>query len=85
MGFFPIGEHIFLISDLFMDIESAIWNYFFPLLVGSRLMSCNIVNYLIFLTGKILFDLMDNILMGIILFPLSMGFDLQNMGFLDYP
>ena len=32
---------------------SSIWNYFSSLLVGSRLMSCNIVNYLTFLTGKI--------------------------------
>ena len=32
---------------------SSIWNYFSPLLVGSRLMSCNILNYLTFLTGKI--------------------------------
>ena len=32
---------------------SFIWNYFFPLLVGSRLMSCNIVNYLTFITGEI--------------------------------
>ena len=32
---------------------SSIRNYFFLLLVGSRLMSCNIVNYLTFLTGKI--------------------------------
>ena len=32
---------------------SSIWNYFSPLLVGSCLMSCNIVNYLTFLTGKI--------------------------------
>ena len=31
----------------------SIWNYFFPLWVGSRLMSCNIGNYLTFLTGKI--------------------------------
>ena len=63
---------------------SSIWNYFFPLLVGSRLMSCNIVNYLTFLTDKIYLDLLDNILLWIILFPLSMEFDLQNMGFLDY-
>ena len=48
-------------------------------------MSCNIVNYLTFLIDKIQFDLLDNILLGIILFPLSIGFDLQNMGFLDYP
>ena len=32
---------------------SSIWNYFFSLLVGSRLMSCNTVNYLTFLTDKI--------------------------------
>ena len=32
---------------------SSIWNYLSPLLVRSRLMSCNIVNYLTFLTGKI--------------------------------
>ena len=32
---------------------SSIWNYFSLLLVGSRLMSCNIVNYLTFLTCKI--------------------------------
>ena len=32
---------------------SSIRNYFFPLLVRSRLMSYNIVNYLTFLTGKI--------------------------------
>ena len=32
---------------------SSIRNYFFPLLVGSRLMSYHIVNYLTFLTGKI--------------------------------
>ena len=39
-------------------------------------MSCNIVNYLTFLTGKIQLDLMDSILLGIILFPLSIGFGL---------
>ena len=64
---------------------SSIWDYFFPLLVGSCLMSCNIVNYLTFLIDKIQFDFLDNILLGIILFPLPMGFDLQNMGFLDCP
>ena len=32
---------------------SSIWNYFFPLLVGSCLMSYNIANYLTFLTDKI--------------------------------
>ena len=32
-------------------------------------MSCNIVNYLTFLTGKILFDLLDNILLGLFYFP----------------
>ena len=32
---------------------SSIWNYSSLLLVGSRLMSCNIANYLTFLTGKI--------------------------------
>ena len=60
---------------------SSIWDYFFPLLVGSRLMSCNIVNYLTFLIDKIQFDLLDNILLGIILFLLSMGFDFSEYGF----
>ena len=32
---------------------SSIWIYLFPLLVGSRSMSCNIVNYLTFLTDNI--------------------------------
>ena len=34
------------------------------------------MNYLIFLTGEIKLDLQDNMLLGIILFPLSMGFSL---------
>ena len=49
---------------------------FSPLLVGSRLMSFNIVNYLTFLTCKIQLDSLDSILLGIILFPLSIGFGL---------
>ena len=47
--------------------------------VGSGLicrMSCYIINYLIFLASEILLDLQDNMLLGIILFPLSMGFTL---------
>ena len=55
---------------------SSIWNYLYPLLVGSRLMSCNIMNYLTFLTGKIYLDLLENILLEIILFPLSIRFSL---------
>ena len=34
------------------------------------------MNYLIFLIGEIYLDLQDNILLGIILFSLSMGFSL---------
>ena len=44
-------------------------------------MSCNIVNYLTFLIDKIQFDLLDNILLGIILFLLSMGFDFSEYRF----
>ena len=34
------------------------------------------MNYLIFLAGEIWLDLHDNMLLGIILFPLLMGFSL---------
>ena len=39
-------------------------------------MCCYIVNYLIFLVGEIELDLQENMLLEIILFPLSMGFGL---------
>ena len=39
-------------------------------------MNCNIVNYLTFLFGKIYFDLLDSISLGIILFPLSISLGL---------
>ena len=39
-------------------------------------MNCNIVNYLTFLSGNIYFDLLNNISLGIIIFPLFIGLGL---------
>ena len=67
------------VSDSIWDIERVVYLELSSLLVRFGLicrMSCCIVNYLIFLAGEIKLDLQNNKLLGIILFPLSMGFDL---------